>query len=1267
MNRTPSYRTTSYPRFRAAASLLTGAALFLSVTSGARAHDADPRFLGLPYFEGLGGADGGPDQFAVRLATVIERAGQLTSVEGETLLPAGTRLDQLTFDQANVAHMLLTFPVDAGFDSVQPDRLATIEHVLAGALMSRPDFAGVDIHQRTGDEPYRPLTELGPPPTPFVPDNTVSDDTGKTAAQAIRERLAAERAAAEPEGPEPLIGPVTNADGQPAGALSGVVVFCSAGHGWTANTSSWGLQRPVLLDMNEDYGNLEQLNYLVTYLYNAGAVVVPFRPVGYQTVEIVLDNDDPGVTFTGPWTNSTTTSGYYEDGDVLSGVPYRYATAGATETAVARYTPTIPAADFYPVYCWTKHDTDRVVQSYRIRHSGGTATVAIDHERVGRGWIWLGNFYFDAGTSGYVEITNLSPGAPASSVVIADAIRFGNGIGDVVGVGPNRVSGYPRDEEASRYWALSEAGLNAVGLPNVWECSGCNDNSDNVGTAARWAAEMNRNDVNNQRWRRAYIEYHSNAAGCGGGPPCTAKGTVALVTNTGATTNQAKMADVMGLRMETDMLAIDHLFEFTWGNRSHVYTSGFGAISTGSNNNEFDATILEVAFHDNPDDAANLRNALVRDALARTTLRGLIEFLSDPVTFPGTGVPAAYLPEPPQRVQAIHTAGGNVAVSWTAGLSGSPYGDAPTGYRIYRSTNGYGFGQALDVGNVTTHSLALPLDSVTYLRIAAYNPGGESLPSEVLAVRPSSAAQRVLLVNGYDRVSRQQSFIHTLPGGPIERPIAARVNAFDYVVQHAAALTASGIAFDACANESVIAHLVTLANYDAVVWVLGRESTADRTFDATEQSRVSAYLAGGGALFVSGSEIAYDLDFSNNGRTFFENTLSADYVADSSNTFNVTGSAGGIFASLGAFNFNPASGAPYSVTAADVLAPRGGALPALTYSGGSSGTAAVQYDSGVYRVLTLGFPFEVITSSGTRQQLMAAAMDYLIGPPVPPAGCPGSGHPITSFEEFPLSTQVVFRNPRYSGSTSGHLAASPDVALVTNAVPAATGAQSMQVQWGWIDTDPSRWMRLTTANAVGKPNPAVDLRRPIRLRLRLDSGQLRVCLGIRETGAVVAIGDNGGTSGTIDYLGASSLIDGAPRGVLVTAQPGIWQTLTFLPGQSPSAPFTGDGYIAAPNAFGVLEHIAFAIVDSAGPFTVYLDDIGQPCAPPADMDNDGDVDMDDYGLFQNCLTGPNVPQDDPACAAARLDEGSDVDLTDLDIFRGCMSGANLAADPDCVP
>jgi hypothetical protein len=107
-----------------------------------------------------------------------------------------------------------------------------------------------------------------------------------------------------------LAGPISPAPGQPNGALNGRIVFTSAGHGWTWNGSSWGLQRPVLLEMCEDFGNVDQMTLFAYYCFNAGATVIPFRPIGNQTNEVVLDNDDAGVSFSGAWSNSTFTNYY---------------------------------------------------------------------------------------------------------------------------------------------------------------------------------------------------------------------------------------------------------------------------------------------------------------------------------------------------------------------------------------------------------------------------------------------------------------------------------------------------------------------------------------------------------------------------------------------------------------------------------------------------------------------------------------------------------------------------------------------------------------------------------------------------------------------------------------------------------------------------------------------------------------------------------------------------------------------------------------------
>ncbi len=205
---------------------------------------------------------------------------------------------------------------------------------------------------------------------------------------------------------------------------------------------------------------------------------------------------------------------------------------------------------------------------------------------------------------------------------------------------------------------------------------------------------------------------------------------------------------------------------------------------------------------------------------------------------------------------------------------------------------------------------------------------------------------------------------------------------------------------------------------------------------------------------------------------------------------------------------------------------------------------------------------------------------------------------ITDFESYDAGTLVMFRHPTLSGSTSAHLATSPNTSSVV-AASAFGGGKVYQINWAFVDTSPQRWLRLTTYNTGNIPNPTVDLTRPIRFRIRLNnSGSVRVCLGIRETGVDVPIGANGGAAGALEWLGATSAPDGAPQGVLVSDQGGQWQTLTFDPLMDPVVGFTGDGVLGVSNNKGALEHLAFAVAGTAGPFSVDLDLFEQMISPP---------------------------------------------------------------------
>ncbi|QOJ13403.1 MAG: N-acetylmuramoyl-L-alanine amidase [Planctomycetia bacterium] len=902
------------------------------------------------------------------LVTLVGIAADAQTQFGIPLLPPGTLVDRAEWHDDVLELDLTLGKIPQEGPIAHPWRISeidaeTISRAMISPFLCDPRCAGVRIAVReAGEAGYVSLaaylyTKPVDPEEPSDPIDVhgIPNNFGESA-------LAS--------------GPTANATRQPTGALSGVTVYIAAGHGWTAGASSWFLQRPVLLGMCEDYGNIDQLNYFAAYLFNAGATVVPLRPLGWQPIEIVLDQDDPGVTYTGSWSNSGNPK-YYENGVTNSGVAYRFANTAASQSATARYAPTITTAGFYPVYTFVITSSNRVPQRYRISHTGGISEVLVDHREVGNGWVWLGNYYFSAGSSHYVEISNQSP---ISGVVIADAIRFGGGTGTVSRPGPGSTSGYPRDEEGQRYWAHGELGQTAVGFSStIWDGAG-DDLSDNVGAGARLAAEMNvvpAGGVQVDRWKRVYLEFHTNAFNQ------TSRGQLCLITDLGATTNQNAFALTLSNEIDNDMLILSSQFEHAWVDRaSATLTGSYGAIATVNNGNEFDATLVELAFHDNAQDAELLRDPRVRDAMGRSCVHGIIRFLN---TLPGSAVPLAFAPHTPRSPRVIDQGGGNVLVSWTAPLADGARGDAATGYVIYQSTDGYGFGDPIVLGNVTSHTLTgVPTGQTRYLRIAATNAGGESMPTEVLAVRrPTSGTADILIVNGFDRLRRQTNPVQTFTqppaysGDSIERQIWLRSNAFNYVVQHAEALAANGHGFASCSNEAIIDLVVTLTNFNVVVWILGNESSADQTLSAGEQAALNTYLAGGRGLFISGAEIAFDLIGQSAGVTFATTKLKIGYGADNANTSNVTPTAGGIFNGLAAFSFDEASGAPYRVPTPDVLTLQSGAVAALNYVGGAGGIAAVQQVGPSFNTVTFGFPFEAIGSSASRAAVMQRIIPFL--------------------------------------------------------------------------------------------------------------------------------------------------------------------------------------------------------------------------------------------------------------------------------------------------
>src|SRR5205085_7281807 len=213
----------------------------------------------------------------------------------------------------------------------------------------------------------------------------------------------------------------------PTGGLSGKIAYVNAGHGWTWTGSAWSTQRPEYQEIVEDFQTQDQITYYSDYMLRAGATVVPTRPLGHQLNQVIVDNNDSGFSIvSGAWTTNTASSTYWSNTNGTdTNNRYRFANVSATETAVARWTPNIPKAGFYPVYAWWANGSNRSTgATYRINNGGGSQEVKVNQRYTGKGWVYLGNYYFDQGTSVNVELSNK---ASDGAAVIADASQFGTG------------------------------------------------------------------------------------------------------------------------------------------------------------------------------------------------------------------------------------------------------------------------------------------------------------------------------------------------------------------------------------------------------------------------------------------------------------------------------------------------------------------------------------------------------------------------------------------------------------------------------------------------------------------------------------------------------------------------------------------------------------------------------------------------------------------------------------------------------------------------
>jgi hypothetical protein len=273
----------------------------------------------------------------------------------------------------------------------------------------------------------------------------------------------------------------------------------------------------------------------------------------------------------------------------------------------------------------------------------------------------------------------------------------------------------------------------------------------------------------------------------------------------------------------------------------------------------------------------------------------------------------------------------------------------------------------------------LGLDTMYYFKLEAVDVDSvmTSDPTDTYGVRTGSGP-RYLVVDGFTRATAS----YTLPFHSLSSAFTEP-------------LGAANVWFENAERDAVGRNEIALDDYAGVFWFTGDNSSSDRSLAPSHQSVLAAYLENGGKLFISGSELGYDLDRSaspNYNHTWYSSYLKATYLGDKAAGLAYAGSAGSAFEGItGTF------GEVYVEDWPDYVDPLGGSVKVLEYN--ASQTAGIAYagsfGAGVQtgKLVYLSFSFETISSLAQRTGIVQKTIAFFNAPivsSVPPLQLPAA-------------------------------------------------------------------------------------------------------------------------------------------------------------------------------------------------------------------------------------------------------------------------------------
>ena len=699
---------------------------------------------------------------------------------------------------------------------------------------------------------------------------------------------------------------------------SHIALWQSHGRYYSHKEDRWMWQRPCLFQTCEDmFTQSFVLPYLAPMLENAGAYVMLPRERDTQVNEVIVDNDSSWISRPvydvagwqgatkgigkysekGSWSDAG--SGFADLKETYSGTDNPFSMGSARKAtciphgrkadyASIEWRPEIPQRGEYAVYISYKSlPSSSTSAHYTVHHLGGESHFAVNQRMGGGTWIYLGTFEFAEGDRGYVTLENSTPDGwkhGIGSVVTADAVRFGGGMGNIARgevvdscgavIAEPYVSGMPRSAEAARYW-LQWAGTDTT----VWHLNdGLNDYRDDFMSRGDWVSWMSKGSWMNTSKEGGMnipidltLGFHTDA---GVTPNDSLVGTLAIYTLKNERTKKLPSGEERLTSREyaaavQDQLVHDlrHEFDSLWSQRS-IWDRGYRESRTPSS----PAVLLELLSHQNFADMKYGLDPSFRFTVSRAVYKGMLKYMSSRY-----GKEYVVQPLPVDHLGVRFTSSGKASLSWKPVSDPLEPTAEPTGYIVHCRIDDGAFNNGHEIPQTTkhadgtvSHEVEIEPGHIYSFKVVAFNEGGKSFPSEIVSIgmpKGYTGSEVVLVVNNFDRISspaffdtpeyagfnnridsgvpyikdlafvgEQHDYHRNMPWitddnpgfGASDQYYAGHIvagNTFDFAAVHGKAIMKAGHAFYSCSNEAFCADSTYRCGAWSIDLICGKQVT----------------------------------------------------------------------------------------------------------------------------------------------------------------------------------------------------------------------------------------------------------------------------------------------------------------------------------------------------------------------------------------------------------------------------------------------------------